>query len=235
MSVSSSQPVGKLTVVEDPQPVGALTVVDEAQPVGKLTPVDEVGKFVDLLSNKDGGKWEGSTRKLTVPKGSEKSGATVATGFDIGQINEAGLKKLGFPEDLNAKLKPYLGLKGDSARGVLAKNPLTLTDSEVKTINRSVVSKTIQAAKGRMVDESAWDDMTETEKFATIAAQHQYGSETQLPVQYGNRDWDAARNNLSTWSDRTKELGANIAAKYRGLVSEIDRERAAESEGVGGE
>ena len=41
MSVSSSQPVGKLTVVEDPQPVGALTVVDEAQPVGKLTPVEE--------------------------------------------------------------------------------------------------------------------------------------------------------------------------------------------------
>ena len=41
MSVSSNQPVGKLTVVEDPQPVGALTVVDEAQPVGKLTPVEE--------------------------------------------------------------------------------------------------------------------------------------------------------------------------------------------------
>jgi len=41
MSVSSNQPVGKLTVVEEPQPVGALTVVDEAQPVGKLTPVEE--------------------------------------------------------------------------------------------------------------------------------------------------------------------------------------------------
>jgi len=187
--------------------------------------VDEVDKFVDLLSNKDGGKWEGSVKKLDVPKHSEKSGATVATGFDLGQINEAGLKKLGFPKELNDKLKPYLGLKGDAARKALVEKPLTLTDSEVKTINRSVVAKTIRDAKGRMADASAWNDMTETEKFATIAAQHQYGSGTQLPVQFGNRDWDAARNNLNTWSDKTKKLGASIEAKYKGLVSEIDQER----------
>jgi len=191
---------------------------------------NEVDKFVDLLSNKDGGKWEGSEKKLYVPKDSEKSGATGATGFDVGQINEAGLKKLGFPKELNDKLKPYLGLKGDAARKALAKKPLTLTDVEVKTINRSVVSKTIEAAKGRMADVSAWDDMTETEKFATIAAQHQYGSGTQLPVQYGNRDWDAARNNLNTWSDKTKGLGNSISAKYKGLVAEIDKERHPEAQ-----
>ena len=191
---------------------------------------NEVDKFVDLLSNKDGGKWEGSVKKLDVPKHSEKSGATVATGFDIGQINEAGLKKLGFPEELNAKLKPYLGLKGDAARKALAKKPLTLTDGEVKTINRSVVSKTIETAKSRMADATAWDDMTETEKFATIAAQHQYGSGTQLPVQYGNRDWEAARTNLNTWADKTKGLGDSIAAKYKGLVAEIDRERPPQPE-----
>jgi len=191
---------------------------------------NEVDKFVDLLSNKDGGKWEGSEKKLYVPKDSEKSGVTGATGFDVGQINQAGLKKLGFPKELNDKLKPYLGLKGDAARKALAKKPLTLTDVEVKTINRSVVSKTIEAAKGRMADVSAWDDMTETEKFATIAAQHQYGSGTQLPVQYGNRDWDAARNNLNTWSDKTKGLGNSISAKYKGLVAEIDKERHPEAQ-----
>ncbi len=189
---------------------------------------NEVDKFVDLLSNKDGGKWEGSEKKLYVPKDSKQSGATGATGFDIGQINEAGLKKLGFPKELNDKLKPYLGLKGDAAREALAEKPLTLTDSEVKTINRSVVAKTIKDAKGRMADETAWDEMTETEKFATIAAQHQYGSGTQLPVQYGNRDWDAARTNLNTWTDKTKGLGGSIAAKYKGLVAEIDQERPPE-------
>ena len=191
---------------------------------------NEVDKFVDLLSNKDGGKWEGSVKKLDVPKHSEKSGATVATGFDIGQIDEAGLKKLGFPKELNDKLKPYLKLKGDAARKALAKKPLTLTDDEVKTINRSVVSKTIETAKSRMADATAWDDMTETEKFATIAAQHQYGSGTQLPVQYGNRDWEAARTNLNTWTDKTKGLGDSIAAKYKGLVAEIDRERPSQPE-----
>ena len=186
---------------------------------------DEVGTFQDLLATRDGGKWEGSSSKLYVPSSSEKSGATVGTGFDIGQLDEAGLKKLNLPEATYKKLLPYISMKGDVARDYLKTNPLELTKEEVKSIDRKVVAKTIEQVKSRMDDVTAWDDMTESEKFAAIAAQHQYGNATMLPVQFGKRDWKGARANLNTWSDKTKGVGKSIASKYRGLVADIDKER----------
>jgi hypothetical protein len=191
----------------------------------------EVDTFQNLLATKDGGKWEGSTNELVVPASSEQSGATVGTGFDIGQLNKAGLKKLNLPSSLYNKLIPYVGKKGKVARDFLKDSPLTLSDEEVSSIDQKVVSKTIDQVKSRMSDKTAWDDMTETEKFAAIAAQHQYGNKTKLPVQFGNRDWEGARKNLRTWSDKTKGVGKNIAAKYQGLVSDIDKERPREEKG----
>ncbi len=188
----------------------------------------EVKTFQNLLATKDDGKWEGSTNDLYVPASSEKSGATVGTGFDIGQLDESGLKKLNFPDTLHDKLLPYVEKKGAAARTFLKSNALTLSDEEVSVIDKKVVSKTIDQVKSRMSDPTAWDEMTETEKFAAIAAQHQYGSKTTLPVQFGNRDWEGARENLRTWSDKTKGVGKNIAAKYKGLVPDIDKERPRE-------
>ena len=213
----------KITRVGDVPKTGQ---ADESEAGGKT----EVETFQNLLATKDGGKWEGSTKDLYVPESSEKSGVTVGTGFDIGQLDESGLKKLNLPDALHDKLLPYVEKKGDAARTFLKSNALTLSEEEVSAIDQKVVSKTIDQVKSRMSDPSAWDDMTETEKFAAIAAQHQYGNKTTLPVQFGNRDWEGARENLRTWSDQTKGVGKNIAAKYKGLVPDIDKERPREEE-----
>lgn len=81
----------------------------------------------------------GSVTKGYVPaSGVSKSGVTIATGFDLGQRNEADLKTLGLPSDLMAILKPYLGKKAKDAQDVLAKAPLTITTAQAATIDRAV-------------------------------------------------------------------------------------------------
>ena len=54
--------------------------------------------------------------------GVSKSGVTIATGFDLGQRNEADLKKLGLSVALVNKLKPYLGKKSKDALDELKKH-----------------------------------------------------------------------------------------------------------------
>ncbi len=66
------------------------------------------------------------------------SGVTIATGFDLGQRSSAQLESMGLPDDLTAKLMPYLGLKGRAALGYLNTHPLVLTADEVVAIDQAV-------------------------------------------------------------------------------------------------
>lgn len=74
----------------------------------------------NFLSDREGGQ------KLLayVPdsKGS-KSGVTVATGFDLGQRNEADLKRLKLSKILIDKLKPYLGITKKDTVTAIKKSP----------------------------------------------------------------------------------------------------------------
>ena len=60
---------------------------------------------------------EGGSKTMGyVPAASvSKSGVTIATGFDLGQRNENDLKSLKLSVALTNKLKPYLGIKANSA------------------------------------------------------------------------------------------------------------------------
>jgi len=91
----------------------------------------------NFLSDREGG------RKLLayVPnsKGS-KSGVTVATGFDLGQRNEADLKKLKLSKTLIDKLKPYLGATKKDAVDTIKKKPLLLNAAQANEIDKIVKS-----------------------------------------------------------------------------------------------
>lgn len=72
-----------------------------------------------------------------------KSGVTIGSGFDLGQHNIYDLQRMGVPENLIKKLKPFLGQKKDKALLLLKeqqklKNPLT-TD-EIKQLDTYVKS-----------------------------------------------------------------------------------------------
>lgn len=76
-----------------------------------------------------------------------KSGVTIATGFDLGQRNEADLKKLGLSIALVTKLKTYLGKKAKDAQAALKKTPLTITATQAEEIDKSVKKKHIEQIK----------------------------------------------------------------------------------------
>lgn len=67
-----------------------------------------------------------------------RSGVTVATGFDLGQRNEADLARLGLTTRLIAQLKPYLGLTGNQASEYLREHPLEISRSDAGAIDRAV-------------------------------------------------------------------------------------------------
>lgn len=95
-------------------------------------------------------KDEGGTQlTATVPRakgGNDRSGVTIAAGFDIGQHSLGELRAFGFPKDLTDRLSPYVGLKGQDARDALAKKPLTITAPEAALINKTVLNSKLNAA-----------------------------------------------------------------------------------------
>lgn len=99
---------------------------------------------------------EGFVLNANVPDpGGSQSGATIATGFDLGARNKQDLINLGLGNDLVNKFTPYCGKKQYEAVEFLKKNPLSITKEEAIFINQKVkedftkkVEKTYNNSKG---------------------------------------------------------------------------------------
>jgi len=98
----------------------------------------------DFIRNLEGGCK--TTGYVPVSK-KNKSGVTIATGFDLGQRNENDLKSLKLDATLITKFKPYLGVKGQDAEDLLKKSPLTISIAQAKSIDRKVKSTHITQLK----------------------------------------------------------------------------------------
>lgn len=98
----------------------------------------------NFLSALEGGrKTSGYVPAATI----SKSGVTIATGFDLGQRNEHDLKTLKLDTALIAKLKPYLGLKGQNSQNLLKKSPLHISLVQARSIDKKVKSAHIAQLK----------------------------------------------------------------------------------------
>lgn len=72
-----------------------------------------------------------------------QSGITFATGFDVGQLDKADLKRYSFPKDIEDKLLPFVSAKKEAARKllplaqktVLSAQQLNLIDFKVKGVH----------------------------------------------------------------------------------------------------
>ncbi|MDB4425699.1 pesticin C-terminus-like muramidase [bacterium] len=173
---------------------------------GKLTKGSNANVDFDFIK-----KREGFEKDVYVPKGSDgkvlgKSGATVASGFDLGQRNEADLK--GLPSALVTKLKPYLGKKGASADTYVTNNPLSLTEEEANTINTFAKKQEIDRVKEDWDNSSSTKDFKDlTKEQATVVASvaFQYGDlPTKTPTFWKHvtaGDWDKAEAELRNFGD----------------------------------
>lgn len=130
-----------------------------------------------FLSELEGGS---KTTGYVPAAGVSKSGVTIATGFDLGQRNEADLKKLGLSLALVNKLKPYLGRKSKDAKDVLKKTPLIITGSQAQEINKAVKKQHIDSIKNKynlaVGGKKKFDDIPAEAQTVIVSVSFQYGA-----------------------------------------------------------
>lgn len=156
---------------------------------------------------------EGNETRGYVPKGEDgsvlgKSGVTIASGVDLGHRDYDSLIKIGIPEKLAIKLKPYLGLRGKDAAKVAS--GLELSKDETKLLNRAV-KKSESARVIRMYEKDSgkkFNDLNTGQKTSVMSVGFQYGN---LP----NKTPDFWKGVTSgKWDDVLKEL-RNFGDKYK--------------------
>ena len=190
-----------------------------AEPSGEIvvTPLDSANVDFSFIKER-----EGFEKSMGVPTDDNgdvlgKSGPTIASGFDLGQRNEADLA--GLPIELVNKLKPYLGLTGDAAKLFVDNNKLTLTTKELDTINEFAKSKEIGKLKQAWNSSNSsvqFEDLTKEQATAVASVAFQYGNlATETPKFWGyvtSGDWAAAAKELRNFGDKypsRRKLEAN--------------------------
>ena len=139
-----------------------------------------------------------------------KSGVTIATGFDLGQRNEADLKKLGLSTALVTKLKPYLGKKSKDAQAALKKTQLTITTIQAEEIDKSVKKKHIEQIKlkynGAAGNKKKFIDIPKQAQTVIASVSFQYGTglSTRAPKFWKavtTQDWKESIKLLNNFGD----------------------------------
>jgi len=105
-----------------------------------------------------------------------KSGVTIATGFDIGQCDEAGLKYL-LPEFIANKLKHFCLLKGEQAQKACKQNPLTINENEATIIDLCVKQQQTEYVVEKYNQHSAikFEQLPEPMQTVIASVAFQYG------------------------------------------------------------
>lgn len=141
------------------------------------------------------------------------SGVTIATGFDLGQRTRAEIAAMDITEDLKNKLMPYCGLRGRDAAGVLAGNPLLLSDDEVAAIDRVVrgafAGRLAAAYDGAIAANAALDKFADLPGaiqtvIASVAYQYGLNLKVRTPrfwTTLTSQDWPGAVEELRNFGD----------------------------------
>ena len=75
-----------------------------------------------------------------------RSGVTIATGWDIGQMSKQEIKALGLPPALEQKVLPYAGKVKSDAVEALKAQPLAISRDEANLIDQKIKAKHLDAA-----------------------------------------------------------------------------------------
>ena len=160
----------------------------------------------DFIKDREGFETKGY---VPDPEGS-KSGVTIASGFDLGQKNLNDL--IGLPDNIIAKLKPFLGVKEDNLQDVASKlgfksvkdyaASLKITKDEADLINE--FSKTTEINKLRTKWEQAtgtpFNNLSKEQATVLTSVAFQFGNlETETPKfwrQTTSGDWEGAYKEL---------------------------------------
>jgi GH24 family phage-related lysozyme (muramidase) len=164
------------------------------------------GIMVDLnfISKLEGGR----TAKGYVPdpEGS-RSGVTIATGVDLGQMGENDLSRLNLPPDLKDKLWPYFGRIKFEALSMLENMPLQITSAEAELIDKEVKSRFVRGLerKFNQAATTVFEELPDGVQTVIASATFQYGDlRSRTPNfwrQITTGDWQGAYQNLRNFGD----------------------------------
>lgn len=83
------------------------------------------------------------------------SGVTIGTGLDLGQQSRTDLIRMGVPDGLLDKFRPYLGKRTLNALYALQASPLRITDDECEALDAAVHGEYIRRAERKFNDSSS--------------------------------------------------------------------------------
>ena len=154
-----------------------------------------------------------------VRKWSNNSGATIGSGFDLGQTSVEEMRRFGFPESLVQKCIPYVGKKRLDAEDMLRKRPLVLTDQEIDIVNRQVMG---DKAKRSIED---WDSRIAVLKRTRPDAPyfHEMNSAQQTIVfsryYHQGPGWHNRRSNAPMFEAMTRNDWQRVNREMQGLIN----------------
>ena len=139
-----------------------------------------------------------------------KSGLTIGTGWDVGQMSLKELESSGLPPKLIEKVKPFVGLKGKKAlskleeRGapVLEDEEASIVDAFTHNKTLSQISKNYEKASGE-----SFEDLSPAQQTVLASVGFQYGSNLKEATpgfwgQVTSGDWEGAQENLLDFGDK---------------------------------
>ena len=173
-----------------------------------------------FISDREGG----SQSKGYIPTNKDtgevigKSGLTIATGWDVGQMSEDEIEASGLPASVISKVKDFAGLKGQSALDMLeekGKAP-SINSDEAAAINKYTHSKTLKAISTnyKLATGKSFKDLTKAQQTVVASVGFQYGAKglmtkmkdgKEVPTNFWKQitegDWNAAYKNLQNYGD----------------------------------
>lgn len=169
-------------------------------------------------------KFEGCENKIYVPKDKngviEKSGPTIASGFDIGQRDLNELKKMDFPRHIEEKLEKYVDMKGSAAATFVDKNPLTLEDDDIVIINKIVKkeqTKKVKAFYNKDLIPAAkkFEELSKEAQTAFASVFFQYGTEcNDFKKELMSNDYEGAIEELLNYTTKTEVKNGKTVMLY---------------------
>ena len=149
-----------------------------------------------------------------------RSGVTVGTGVDTGQMSAADIAALDIPQGLKQKLAPYAGRIGQNAVNFLSSHPLHLTQDEANTLDRVVTQNTIGGVANRFNLAAPGNSFANLPPAARTVV-------TDIAYQYGS---NLAQRMPNFWSDVTAGRWDSVAQKLRNFGDRYSTRRNAEAD-----
>jgi GH24 family phage-related lysozyme (muramidase) len=154
-------------------------------------------------------KMEGVVMKGYVPlPKTTKSGVTIGSGFDLGQMHPKEFKQLPINEALKAKLLPYVGLRQFKAVAFLKAHPLKINTIELQEVNAIAANKILQplVKSYNKASKVSFTDLPPEAQTALFSFAYQYGpgfmkksSTSRLWHYYVAQDWAKVSQTLRSF------------------------------------